>query len=302
MIENIASVTQNWEHMSDLLAIGISVLAFIAGTAAASFAWKALYPPDRRLELSTSKGPDGPEQTLVTISSRGKHAVSPEQFGEHPLTLTLDPPAQSVISKKLSTDRTPTECEVRDGKLIINPGLIAVDESLFILIETGDTRTAVITRHDHQMPEVKFTKAGHGRKVQLQANEKPRRPKALGVQLVVSVAVAGAALLGIVLAIASLLSPPPLSLTPKPVPAGETATLCGSDLHPFDVVNIDLAWGTVDRNNRRIGTGQVDANGDFCVPFRVPETMKLGNSALEIELVDGGYSKHYRVDMSVTAK
>lgn len=301
MIKNIASITRNWEHMSDLLTIVISVLAFFAGAAAAWFAWKALFPPDRRLELSTSEGPEGPEQTLVTISSRGKHGVSPEQFGEQPLTLTLDPPARSVISKKLSTNRTPMECQAQDGKLIIKPGLIAADESLFILVDTGDARTAMITHHDHQMPEVKFTKARSGRKTQLPTNEK-RRPKALGAQLVVSVAVAVGSLVGIVLPIADILAPPSLSLVPKPVSPGETATLCGSDLHPFDVVNIDLDYWAANSNDRRVGTGQVDANGDFCVPFRIPEATKLGNSDLVIQLADNGDSRYYRVEMSVVAK
>lgn len=289
--------------MLDLLTVALAVLGSFIAAAAAWFAWKQLYPPDRRLLFLTSQGPDGQQQTLVTISSVGKHDVSDQQFRDKPLTLTLSSPAQSVLSTKLSSGRTPMLCEARDGKLVINPGLIQVRESLAILVETHDAGTATITHRDHEMPEVKFAIARSGRKIQRQTEGNPRRPKSLGAQLIVSTALAASLLLAGILGIISILSPPPLSVTPKPVAPGETATACGSDMHPFDVVELELGSETgIDQSDRNIATGQVDSNGEFCVPFRIPEAIRVGNSELTIRLVDGGRTKYHYVEMSVAAK
>lgn len=290
--------------MSDLISVCGWFLAFFAAVAAAWFAWKALFPPDRRLELVTSQGPDGPQQTLVTITSRGKYGVAPEQFGTQPLTLTLAPPAQKVVSTDLSTGRSAMTCEAQDGKLIVNPGLIAADESLNILIETREAGPATITHHDHQMPEVKITKARSGREVHRRAKEKPSHPEILGAQLVISVAVGGISLAATIFATVSVFSPPPLSITPKPVAPGEMATVCGSKLHPFDTVELNLGYETgLDQSIRdKIASGQVDSKGDFCASFRIPMATKLGNSELSISVVDGGVTHFYSVNMSVAGK
>lgn len=289
--------------MLDLLTVALAVLGSFIAAVAARFAWKQLYPPDRRLLLHTSQGPEGEQQTLVTISSVGKYDVSDQQFRDKPLTLTLTSPAQSVLSTKLSSGRTPMLCEARDGKLVINPGLIQVGESLAILIETRDAGTATVTHLDHQMPEVKLETARSGRKIQRQTEGNPRRPKSLGVQLTVSTALAASLLLAGVLGIISILSPPPLSVTPKPVAPGEMATACGSDLHPFDVVELELGSETgIDQSDRDIASGQVDSSGEFCVPFRIPEATSVGNSELTIRLVNGNRTKYHYVEMSVAAK
>lgn len=289
--------------MLDLLTVALTVLGSFIAALAAWFAWKQLHPPDRRLLLHTSQGPGGQQQTLVTISSVGKHDVSDEQFRHKPLTLTLTSPAQSVLSTKLSSGRTPMLCEARDGKLVVNPGLIQVRESLVVLVETLDAGIATITHRDHQMPEVKFAMARSVQQIRRQTMGNRRRPKSLGVQLTASTALAASLLVLGVLGIIGMLSPPPLSVTPKPVAPGETATACGSDLHPFDVVELELDSATgIDGSDRDIASGQVDSDGKFCVPFRIPEATRMGNSELTIRLVDGNRTKYHYVGMSVAAK
>lgn len=287
--------------MLSLLGFGISVLTFIVAVTDVWFAWKQLFPPDRRLILHTSECPGKPQQTLVTIRSVGKHDVPEELFGGNPLTLTLTWPVQSVISTELSPFRTPMLCEAREGKLVINPGLIKVNESITVLIETNDAGTATITKHDHQMSDVELAIARSTRKIQRLTKEKRRRPQALGSQLVVGTLVATASLAAVAIGIISFLTPPPLSITPSPVVQGETATSCGSGLHPFDVVSIEWSYSSEygDLDTRKIASGQVGSNGEFCVPFHIPETTNPGNYKMSIILKDGGDTQYHYVDMSV---
>lgn len=285
-----------------LLGFGISVLAFIVATMGTWFAWQQLFPPDRRLVLYTSKCPDMPHLTLVTIRSAGKHDVPEELFGGQPLTLTLTSPVQSVISVEISPLRTPMLCEAYDGKLVISPGLIKVNEAMTIQIETKDAVTATIARYDHQMSDVDLAIARSTRKIQRLAKENRRPSKKLASQLVIGTLVATASFTVVTIGIVSFLTPPQLSITPMPVVQGETATSCGSGLHPFDAVSVGWNYSSEYGDDPKLASGQVGSNGEFCIPFRVPETTAPGNYKMVIALKDVGSTQFHYVDMSVIAR
>lgn len=266
------------------------------------FAWQQLFPPERRLFLYTSECPDKPRQTLVTIRSVGKYDVPEELFGGHPLTLTLTSFVESVLSTEISPSRTPMVCEANEGKLVINPGLIKVNEAITVQIATKDAVTATIITYDHQMSDVKLAIARSKRKIQRLPRENSRPPKKWASQLVIGTLVATASLVVGVIVIINFLAPPSLSITPTPVMQGEMATSCGSGLHPFDVVQIRWGSSSAYYDRPELASGQVGSNGEFCVRFRIPETTDPGNYKMAIVLEDVGGAQYHYVDMSVIAR
>ncbi|MCL2652531.1 MAG: hypothetical protein FWD63_01910 [Propionibacteriaceae bacterium] len=268
-------------NVATVIGLGVTI-------ASAYLGFRATRSPRRALNVmvNTLKESDA-NRCSVTFQSCGSSDIAPERFvGGKPVVVSLGVKAEKVASCISFPERGANHQIVVDdeGRIILNPCLLKVGESIVANLETDGAVTPNAVQIKDALKDTKIVQRAPGLT--------RRRYVLVVVGIVVGILVATLALawnLGYI--------GEHFWITPDPARQGAPVQVCGTGIKPYATVSASL---DVYPAYEQFANGQADDKGRFCMNGAIPESVSPGNYSVEInvsELV--GSSKNRWLSLAI---
>ncbi|MFC5179477.1 hypothetical protein [Nocardioides taihuensis] len=303
----------------------LTVLGLVAAALGAFFAYRALFPAARALDVTvlpsrslldtgTSANrfelrvdgetiePD-PHMVTVVVTAKGRHDIASSNFeAGRPLHLEIGSPVVKVLGVTATPQRGTTPPVTANGEGIdLGPGLISRGQAIHIQLLTGPPSTEREPNARHDLVDVR---------VDVTSGESARFRQPVGVRPVAIAAISGLMAGGLLAAgafydladrLPGLSFDPSVAINPKLPSVGAKVRVIGANFEAGALISVDITSEVTEEDFSDVCSTQVGSEGAFVIDCTLPSDLPAGPAEMVIASTEHSGTSYEYVDFAVEA-